>query len=152
MNVAIVDPLALSEEQFDQEYFEEATWTATRSLAEEFDIEQTSDEFVTLYAEMKDAVEWASKFTAQICHTSLQAIKVLLLNGDLVLGVDEDEEPVSAISRVATTIATAAMVSVAAIKAGPDRGMLTNDQVKQLSTAERGVTFVFNHNEEGDNQ
>ena len=152
MQVAMIDPLALSEMEFDQEYFEEATWASAASLAEEFEIDQQSDDFVVLYAEIKDAVEWASKFTAQICHTSLQALKVLLLSGDLVLGVDEDEAPINALQRVATTIATASMVSVAAIKAGPDRGMLTNDQVAALSAAERAVTFVFNHNEEGDNQ
>lgn len=139
----VIDPVEIKNKQFDKEYFEEATWTSTASVAEDLGVDQQSDDFVVLYEEMRDAIDWASHFTSQLCHTSLQTLRVLLLTGDIHLAVYEDETPKKAIERVATTIATASLVSIATIKAGPDRGMLSNGEVATLSKAERSVSFVF---------
>ena len=145
--ILIVDPVDLLD-MFGKDFIEEGSWQGATSVSEELDIEIGSEDFVSLYEEMKEALTWATTFAAQICHTSLQVVNILLQSSQLWLQLDEDITARDAILLATETIATATLISIATIKAGPGHGMLTNEQVSLLDKHHRLITFIVDTEQE----
>lgn len=142
--IIVIDPLEM-QDRFGDEFIEEGVWQGANQIAEELDIEVGSEDFVRLYEEVKEALTWATNFAMQVCHTSLQVVNLLIGSGQVWLHLGEDISAKNAILDAAETIATATLVSIATIKAGPGHGMLTNEQVGMLDKNNRLVTFIIDN-------
>lgn len=142
--IIVIDPLEM-QDRFGDEFIEEGVWQGANQIAEELDIEVGSEDFVRLYEEVKEALTWATNFAMQVCHTSLQVVNLLIGSGQVWLHLGEDVSAKNAILDAAETIATATLVSIATIKAGPGHGMLTNEQVGMLDKNNRLVTFIIDN-------